>query len=80
MSYQLGRISNKRRFAIFKSYGYMCQKCYNYSKEHLHLHHIQPVGCGGSDENHNLIPLCFDCHKIVHKFGYKGSLLELRRR
>ena len=79
MVYQLGKISNRRRFAIFKSYGYICQKCFKYSKGNIVLHHIRPVKCGGSDEDYNLIPLCTSCHKIVHTLGYKGPLLKLRR-
>jgi 5-methylcytosine-specific restriction endonuclease McrA len=80
MVYKLGNISNERRFAIFGSYGYICQRCFNYSKGNIVLHHIKPVKCGGSDANFNLIPLCSKCHKIVHTRGYRGPLLKLRRK
>jgi len=79
MAYKLGNISNRRRFAIFDRYGYVCQRCFNYSKGNLVLHHIQPVGCGGNDSDYNLIPLCNECHEIVHTRGYKGPFLKLRR-
>ena len=80
MVYTLGKISNKRRFAIFSSYGYICQKCNEYSKGNICLHHIIPKKCGGGDYNLNVIPLCNQCHKIVHTFGYRGPLLKLYRR
>jgi len=80
MSYQNQSISNRKRYYIFKQYGYICQLCGRYSKGNLHLHHITPVSCGGSDEENNLIPLCNSCHRFVHMGGYEGPLLRLRRK
>ena len=53
---------NKLRWAIFKEYGYICQRCGRYSKGNLELHHIKPIGFGGSNSKDNLIPLCRECH------------------
>lgn len=33
----------------------------------LDIHHIKSRGSGGSDEVHNLIPLCRSCHIEIHK-------------
>ena len=71
---------NERRHAVFKSYGYICQRCGRYSKGRLHYHHIRPLGCGGSNSPQNMIPVCRDCHKFIHSGKYKGPLLDLRKR
>jgi len=71
---------NKKRYAIFAKYNYICQLCGNYSKGNLQLHHIQPINCGGSEHPNNEIPLCTECHKYVHSKGYSGPLLKLRRK
>ena len=57
---------NRLRFAVFKEYNYRCARCQKYSKGDLHLHHIRPIGRGGSNYKENLIPLCSDCHYEVH--------------
>jgi 5-methylcytosine-specific restriction endonuclease McrA len=33
----------------------------------LEVHHIVPVSDGGSDEPHNLILLCAECHAEAHR-------------
>jgi 5-methylcytosine-specific restriction endonuclease McrA len=33
----------------------------------LHTHHIIEKSKGGTDSIHNLIPLCVDCHGLIHK-------------
>ena len=58
---------NRRRFAIFKSHGYICQNCGEYSKGDLHLHHKIPVKLGGSHSQNNLMVLCSFCHYNIHK-------------
>lgn len=57
---------NSLRFVIFKEYGYRCSKCQAYSKGKLHLHHLIPLGRGGSNYKNNLVPLCESCHYEVH--------------
>lgn len=69
---------NPRRWAIFNAMGYKCSLCGKYSKGNLHLHHIVPVGCGGSNSGKNLVPLCKNCHNFVHSGNYEGPLLVLR--
>lgn len=33
----------------------------------LNVHHIKPVSQGGGDEPENLITLCVECHKEIHR-------------
>lgn len=44
----------------------MCACCGN--KSNLELHHVIPISLGGNDEYYNLIYLCFNCHKKMHKY------------
>ena len=44
-----------------------CEMCKQ--KGYIELHHIKPVILGGNDSKDNLINLCYDCHKIIHKLG-----------
>lgn len=32
----------------------------------IHAHHIEYASAGGSDEAHNRVALCFDCHQKEH--------------
>ena len=41
----------------------VCHRCG--SKEHLVVHHIIPVKCGGIRNLNNLVVLCVGCHTIV---------------
>jgi hypothetical protein len=51
--------------AIKQRDGYTCQGCGNEDRE-LHVHHIVPLGAGGSNARSNLITLCDECHGRVH--------------
>jgi hypothetical protein len=33
------------------------------------LHHVKTRGAGGTDETHNMMPLCAWCHTTIHKIG-----------
>ena len=69
---------NRRRWAVFKSLGYICQLCGKYSKGNLHLHHIKPLGCGGTNHPKNTTAVCKKCHSFIHSGNYHGPLLDLR--
>jgi len=42
-----------------------CENCKATDKK-LTVHHIVPLGSGGSNERENLQILCEDCHKVHH--------------
>ncbi|SRR6266571_3219571 len=60
-----------------------CCVCRRFRGRNIEIHHIVPVSEGGSDEEENGIPICFDCHSDVHAAGSpKGRRFthgELRR-
>jgi predicted restriction endonuclease len=47
---------------------------------YLHIHHIQPVSHGGSNEPGNLTTLCSYHHDMAHQlsFGIEGQVTWLR--
>lgn len=45
--------------------GEQCQGCGTKDAE-LHVHHIVPLGCGGTNTLRNLITLCDGCHGRIH--------------
>ena len=51
--------------AIIQSRGNKCYRCNNSDK--LQVHHIKPLRQGGSNEDYNLMVLCWDCHMLWHK-------------
>jgi hypothetical protein len=53
------------RAAILDRDNYTCQGCGAENTE-LSVHHIVPLGCGGSNVKSNLITLCKECHGSVH--------------
>lgn len=44
-----------------------CQLCGHGRSSDLHVHHILPRHCGGSDHPQNLVTLCIPCHKMIHR-------------
>lgn len=48
---------------VFEKYGEKCAKCGSLNR--LEVHHIKPVCKGGTDDLHNLIPLCRSCHRYT---------------
>ena len=63
----LKNLSKHERTAILIRDQYMCQKCKLEDKtaKNLEVHHIKPLGYGGSNSNENLITLCILCHKYA---------------
>ena len=50
-------------------------------KQYYDVHHILPKSLGGTDDEDNLVPLCFDCHEKIHASGANNwieYLIELR--
>lgn len=64
---EYGNLWNKRRWAIFKACGYICQMCGRYGKGNLVLHHIVPISISHDNSSQNLQVLCKRCHYLIHK-------------
>jgi len=80
----------KRRLEILKKNGFKCNFC-NSEEKQLHVHHIvyQHKRKIWEYEDHQLLVLCNDCHKKLHKNlnfmnavftiaseGYKTKILD----
>ena len=57
---------SSRREAILHRDNYTCQCC-GKKNCRLEVHHIKFKSNGGTDDERNLITLCEDCHKKVHR-------------
>ena len=53
------------RAAILERDNHRCQGC-GVSNTELHVHHIVPLGAGGTNVKSNLQVLCEDCHGRIH--------------
>lgn len=81
--------SRYNRALCLKYYGFMCRGCGDQLAEKygpigtdvIHVHHIVPVSAMGGSYQLNpikdLIPLCPNCHNIVHKKNPPMSIAEL---
>lgn len=58
-----------RRQFIEQSGSLFCMQCQRAGSETttIEIHHIIPVSAGGSDDDTNLVTLCSECHKVVHR-------------
>jgi len=63
-------ISNATRKKVYRRDGFRCALCD--STRYLQIHHVVPRGEGGSNEPHNLITLCADCHALAHGVDLRG--------
>ena len=52
-----------------------------YGKEYIHIHHRSPISAAGGpisvDPTNDLVPLCANCHSIVHR--RKNSVLSIEQ-
>lgn len=55
-----------RRQAVLEKHLHRCVNCHEARGENLDVHHIVPVGQGGSHRRSNLVPLCRRCHEAAH--------------
>ena len=81
--------SRYNRALCLKYYGFMCRGCGDQLAEKygpigadvIHVHHIVPVSAMGGSYQLNpikdLIPLCPNCHNIVHKKNPPMAIGEL---
>ena len=82
--------SRYNRALCLKYYGFMCRGCGDKLAEKygpmgtdvIHVHHLVPVSEMGGTYQLNpvkdLIPLCPNCHNIVHKKNPQMTILELK--
>lgn len=55
-----------RRRHIASSYNYACQRCGRKGWLGFHIHHVQPLSKGGTNNLNNLTYLCRYCHESIH--------------
>ena len=81
--------SKKNRTLCLSFYGYDCQTCGQnmeekygvLGKEFIHVHHIEPLHLSGLKKINpfeDLIPLCPNCHAIVHRESPPISIKKLK--
>jgi hypothetical protein len=59
---------SKTRSQVLALDGFTCRRCrVNGEDTDLHIHHIRQKKHGGTEDLSNLITLCLDCHKEVHR-------------
>lgn len=56
---------DEMRVAILERDDYTCQGCGERNVQ-FQVHHIVPLGCGGTNTFRNLITLCEECHGRIH--------------
>lgn len=86
------RSANARRYCI-DHFGYRCAVCdFDFEevygtlgKEFIHVHHVIPVstkakasGIHGIDPRKDLVPVCANCHAIIHRGGQSRALAEIK--
>lgn len=56
------------RQVVLERDNHRCQGCGNgiVDADEHHVHHIVPLGCGGTNTLRNLITLCDECHGRIH--------------
>jgi len=57
-------------------YGHKCANCG--TTEDVHYHHIVPLSIGGTNAVTNMVPLCQQCHYLVHH-GVRLDLTVLKK-
>lgn len=67
----MASVKSAIRWAIKEDYEYTCQFCFEqFPPNKLQIHHIIRRRDSGTNHYSNLIPLCSDCHCIVHRHNY----------
>lgn len=77
--YQRGRLygfENVKAYVLMRD-NYTCQCCKT-KKGTLHIHHIVYRSKGGSNDTDNLITLCENCHKKLHRDELKEFEVKLK--
>jgi HNH endonuclease len=56
-----------------------CVACGDSERAHLEHHHVTPRSHGGSDDETNIITLCWVCHGKAHGTGRNIAAVDIRR-
>ena len=67
-SYASRGATETQRQILFATYG-GCFRC-GANPGLCQIHHIEPVWLGGRTEINNLVPLCWECHNLIHEHGW----------
>lgn len=59
-----------------KILGTVCSNCG--SEENIEYHHIKPLSLGGTNELNNIVPLCSECHSLLHGKAHDREKEQLR--
>lgn len=70
-AYITSPIWSRRRTAFFSKHPKVCSACG--SKEQIHLHHHTYDRIGGQELDADLVPLCQECHNLVHRYYSIGG-------
>jgi len=80
------------RSACIEIFGYQCQVCGinlkdiygDFGEEFIHIHHLVPISEIGSEYNldpeKDLIPLCPNCHAIIHRRRPPYEIEEIKKK
>lgn len=49
--------------------------CINCGKKATHYHHVVPKVLGGNDTT-NVVPLCDNCHSLIHNISYSNGIIS----
>ncbi|HEY3855650.1 MAG TPA: HNH endonuclease [Verrucomicrobiae bacterium] len=81
----------KARSACIEHHGHTCAACGfdfaraygDFGKDFIHVHHIIPIGKIGKlydvDPKEDLIPVCPNCHAMIHRIEPPLTITELRK-
>lgn len=61
-----------RKFLIITK-GTICANCQKNCLDKIIFHHIVPIVLGGNDILTNIIPLCDNCHNLIHYNNTKNN-------
>ena len=74
------QVSVAEKRSIFNQYNHKCAKCGKrvYKYNDLEYHHIKKYAKGGKTEISNIVPLCKQCHKNIHKKDKKIDISKIK--
>lgn len=65
------------RQGYYERHGRWCRRCGGTTE--IHLHHLSYDRFGGRETDADLMPLCQDCHSLVHRYHQLTRKLSLRQ-